>query len=535
MPTDGASPPLAGGEPPPPRSYIIAASPRTGSSLLAETLTATRRAGNPDEFFDVLPKNEQHWMDRYQIPPGAGYLDHLIQASRTPNGVFGFKLHWHQLPALQKRLTESCPAAAEPDQRTVLDLLRQRFPDLRFLWLSRRNKVAQAISYYRAAESKVWRTWDDERASNELPVKRPVYDHARIEHYLGIVHRQDEGWRRFFVEQEIPALVLVYEDFIRSYDRTVGVVLNFLGIRSNGLALPKPTLQRMADAESEEWERRFRAGPPPVTKQPAAPRKPSRPTVKPAEQTMRLTAYDVGSPTTPLLMPGGPTRPWMNSTPKRFAYRCLPMVIANQWGWMIVARQRVEAIWNGMQPISGLVVACTGVGTPAASSHFGSGILTFHMGYLFRTPPGYNLHVRGPANCPKDGIYPLEGIVESDWVEATFTMNWQMTRPNHKVVFEVGEPIAMISPVQRGDLERFVPEIVPLSDDPDLTAKYREWSASRDSFNAGLRVQGSDARKSGWQKDYTRGQTVRGDAAPNHQTAVELKEFEDRRPRDANG
>ena len=58
-----------------------------------------------------------------------------------------------------------------------------------------------------------------------------------------------------------------------------------------------------------------------------------------------------------------------------------------------------------------------------AASHFGSGILTVTVGYLFRTPPGYNLYIRGPANLPKDGIAPLEGIVETDWSEATFTMN----------------------------------------------------------------------------------------------------------------
>ena len=80
-------------------------------------------------------------------------------------------------------------------------------------------------------------------------------------------------------------------------------------------------------------------------------------------------------------------------------------------------------------------------------STFGSGILTFTIGYLFRTAPGYNLHVRGPANSPKDGIVALEGVVESDWTEAAFTMNWKVTRPNHPVVFEENEPIAMISPL----------------------------------------------------------------------------------------
>jgi hypothetical protein len=47
--------------------------------------------------------------------------------------------------------------------------------------------------------------------------------------------------------------------------------------------------------------------------------------------------------------------------------------------------------------------------------------------------------------------------------------------------------------------------------------------------NADLRVDGTDARKMGWQKDYARGRTVTGEAAPEHQTALNLDGFEDTR------
>ena len=56
-------------------------------------------------------------------------------------------------------------------------------------------------------------------------------------------------------------------------------------------------------------------------------------------------------------------------------------------------------------------------------SHFGSGVLTFHAGYLFRTPPGWAVWARGAPNTVKDGIVPLDGLVETDWLPFTFTMN----------------------------------------------------------------------------------------------------------------
>lgn len=87
----------------------------------------------------------------------------------------------------------------------------------------------------------------------------------------------------------------------------------------------------------------------------------------------------------------------------------------------------------------------------------------------------------------------------------------------------------MISPVRRGQLEEFLPQLQPLSMDRATSDNYLAWSRSRDSFNADLKVTGSAAKKAGWQKDYTRGRTVTGAAAPEHQTALELKDFADKR------
>src|SRR5262245_59488229 len=68
-------------------------------------------------------------------------------------------------------------------------------------------------------------------------------------------------------------------------------------------------------------------------------------------------------------------------------------------------------------------------------SHFGNGVLTFPVGYLFRTDPGVAVWARGIPNYAKDGIVALDGVIETDWLCFTFTMNWQCTRPG-LVVFE---------------------------------------------------------------------------------------------------
>jgi hypothetical protein len=188
--------------------------------------------------------------------------------------------------------------------------------------------------------------------------------------------------------------------------------------------------------------------------------------------------------------------------------------------------------WQPTVPVVGLVGGSTQVplGVPGPDylypiSHFGSGIVTWTLPWLFRSPPGYNMLVRGPANSPKDGIAPLEGLVETDWTPATFTMNWKMTRPDNWVTFEKGEPICMIVPQRRGELEEFMPEIRSIKDQPELAAAHKAWGESRDQFNEEQRVPGTEAAKRGWQRHYFQGTAPDGSSADEHQTKRRLREF----------
>lgn len=226
------------------------------------------------------------------------------------------------------------------------------------------------------------------------------------------------------------------------------------------------------------------------------------------------------------LVPASAARAWMDATPNRLAYRCLPMLVANQAGWFILNTHRLVAVWTGRDdPASLKIVYPRGMPPYPATSHFGSGILTWNIPYLFRTPPGYNLLARGPANWPKDGAYPLEGLIETDWTEAPFTMNWKLTRPNRPVVFDVDEPICMIVPQRRGELEAFRPYVGDLGADPDLRREFAVWSAARARFQAEARVPGSAAARQGWQRHYFRGSSVTGRRAPAHQLKLQLRDF----------
>lgn len=245
----------------------------------------------------------------------------------------------------------------------------------------------------------------------------------------------------------------------------------------------------------------------------------------PAPDAVRLIAYRLHCADA-AIVPAQRSRLWMDETEDGFANRCLPLRIANLAGWFVLNDRTLDVSWNGTPALDSVHVRyLDDQGPGLAVSHFGSGILTWHVPYLFRTSPAYNLLVRGPSNWPKDGISPLEGIVETDWAVATFTMNWKLTRPNHVVRFESGEPICMIVPHHRGDLERVITQTRELDSDSDLQFHYETWRSSREQFNAQLEVPGSHARHGGWQKDYFRGSSPSGASASEHQIELKLRPF----------
>ncbi len=239
-----------------------------------------------------------------------------------------------------------------------------------------------------------------------------------------------------------------------------------------------------------------------------------------------LVAYKlVEDPMMPLV-PAPSLRSWMDATAGKFANRCLPLLIANQSGWFVLNSHEFRATWNGRPESAGVRLEyLKGPEPHPVSCHFGHGILTWTLPYLFRTSAGYNLLARGPANLPKPGAYPLEGVVETDWSMASFTMNWKLMQPNQPVTFVIDEPICMLVPQRRGELEEFRPEICPLDRNSGIGRQHDQWAQGRQQFLTELGKSGSDAQRRGWEKHYFHGRTPADAVAPEHQLKLRLSEF----------
>ena len=219
-------------------------------------------------------------------------------------------------------------------------------------------------------------------------------------------------------------------------------------------------------------------------------------------------------------------RDWMNATPNRHAYRCLPLTIVNQTGWWIKNPVGFSATWRGSNAPGSIDFEFDhpdDLWKDWINSQFGEGIITWNTPFLFRTQPsGSRLLICGPANYFRKNAHPLTALIESDWMTMSFTMNYKILTPNEPVRFELGEPLFQAIPLISNvcaDLEAAEVRYQRLSDDPKMFQAYQDWSSARTKFHESKAK--SEVKPDQWQKDYFQGREPSGrEASTDHMTKV---------------
>jgi LPS sulfotransferase NodH len=255
----------------PRRAYLVCATPRSGSTLLCEMLVNSGVAGRPAEHVENLrllgrPLEPREYFagvkDRdvlellpVSAPPQPHHvpiderLAAVLRHATTPNGVFGTKVMWAYFHDLQERLAELPPLTALDDAERLVRLLG----DVRYVHVSRHDHVAQAISMWRALQTRAWRAENDDAVE-------PVYSFTGIDHLVRTLDAHDDAWCEWFEEHEITPLRLSYDDLAADPPGQLRRTLEFLGVDDNldGEPPAEPPLRRQAGAQSAEWSERYR-------------------------------------------------------------------------------------------------------------------------------------------------------------------------------------------------------------------------------------------------------------------------------------
>jgi trehalose 2-sulfotransferase len=233
----------------PPLTYFLLASHRSGSSLLCDLLSKTGVMGQAAEFF-------LHWRGHshlgWDFSDYPAYIQRVIDETTTPNGVFGVKLMTGNsggLKGFHERL-EPFPLFSK---LTDVEKVCAFFPNLHGLFLTRRNKIAQAVSWRKAVQNEHYHS-TPEKPMPATPLK---YDFAAIDHLVSEIMMEEAAHQAFLDEMGIIPHTIVYEDFMQDMEGTVRGILDFLGIKES-YTFQASRLIKMQDDLSEEWIQRYR-------------------------------------------------------------------------------------------------------------------------------------------------------------------------------------------------------------------------------------------------------------------------------------
>jgi LPS sulfotransferase NodH len=259
-------------------SYLVCATPRSGSTLLCHLLEQTGVAGRPEEYFEALrhsgvPRRPHEYFDAgrhpdivdrlaYRVMPDGDvpepsplwspetygeYLRWALDEGTTPNGVFGAKLMWGYLNDFAALLCGIDGFGRRP----VPQLLDRAFPNLRYIRVTREDKIRQAVSLWKAVQTQAWN-------SEAAVTAEPQYDAAALRHLRGQLIAHDAAWVGYFTGLGVEPLVVTYEELAEAHEPVIRRVLDHLGIGwPEGHRVPPPRLQVQADEMSEDWVRRF--------------------------------------------------------------------------------------------------------------------------------------------------------------------------------------------------------------------------------------------------------------------------------------
>ena len=243
-------------------SYMICTSPRSGSTLLCRMLAATGVAGKPDSHFHEPSLDA--WAADYDLraedfADERDFLKVVFQAAVRHGSdgqeIFGLRLQRRSFDFFMAKA-----AVLHPQAASGLARIEAAFGRTLFIHLTRRDKLAQAVSFIKADQTGLWhRAADGSELERLSPPADPVYDRDLIRRQIGIFEGFDQGWNQWFGDQGMEPVRIVYEDFSKDPKAVLQQLMTILGHGPEAAEGIEPPVARLTDRVNRAWMDRYRA------------------------------------------------------------------------------------------------------------------------------------------------------------------------------------------------------------------------------------------------------------------------------------
>lgn len=217
--------------------YAILSSPRSGSTLLGRMLFETRMAGDPIEYLNRhLLAIERERTGKENLTYGE-FLKSMEPRRTSENGMFGMQIHYSQF------------LAAFASNQVNEAMKRFVFGFDKLIWVRRRDRLRQAVSFAIARRTNAWSSEDSQVNSIHHPSQIHPFECVQA---LSVVCQNDFGWGRLIKTLNLDACTIWYEDLAENYDEQCANALRHLRLDASVTKIPEPPIRRQASGLNEQ-------------------------------------------------------------------------------------------------------------------------------------------------------------------------------------------------------------------------------------------------------------------------------------------
>ncbi|MES0879940.1 Stf0 family sulfotransferase [Roseibium sp. SCP14] len=242
------------------QSLVICTSPRSGSTLLCKLLAATGKAGSPDSHFHEPSLDK--WLKSYDLTAEqfSGDMERLraiFQAAKergsNGTGVFGLRMQRKSFDFFSRQLK-----VLHPELPTDRARIEAAFGKTLFIHLTRKDKIAQAVSFVKATQSGLWHKAADGTELERLSEPQdPVYDTELIASHFRQMNAYEAEWARWFSAERIDPLQITYDELSSDPEAALIRIFDALGFEHEAARGIAPPVAKLSDATNREWIDRF--------------------------------------------------------------------------------------------------------------------------------------------------------------------------------------------------------------------------------------------------------------------------------------
>ena len=100
----------------------------------------------------------------------------------------------------------------------------------KYIYLTRRDLAAQAVSLYKATETTVFHTNIQHSQDAISKLQTLGYDYEKIKEWYVHIDRQEKGWQDYFYENNIFPLCITYEDIDENVFKVLKRIARFVHV-----------------------------------------------------------------------------------------------------------------------------------------------------------------------------------------------------------------------------------------------------------------------------------------------------------------